>query len=77
MPTKPAKKIDKKTGVTIDANDADNSRGADHPDADKVRNGEMSATQLSAHAVGDTDVIDLPGYVETIASSRVREETSK
>lgn len=74
MPAKTTKKVDKTTGVTTDANDADDSRGIEHPDAEKVRNGELSATQLSPHAVGNTDIIEPPGYVETVAVARARNE---
>lgn len=41
----------------------------DTVDADKVeaaKRGELSATQVSAHA-DENDVIDPPGYVETIS----------
>ncbi|MGI8425554.1 MAG: hypothetical protein ACR2M4_02955 [Actinomycetota bacterium] len=71
-PERVSPKIDKETGLTTDANDADDARSIEHPDAQKVRDGKLSATQLGDHAVGDTDVIEPPGYVETASVARAR-----
>jgi hypothetical protein len=43
--------------------DADDSRGKEHPDAQKVRDGELSAAQLGSHA-DENDVITPAGYIE-------------
>lgn len=62
------------SGLTPDADDAEDNRGIEHPDAQKVREGEMSAAQLPGGAANiNPDYPDAqypPGYIDTAAANR-------
>lgn len=64
------KRIDKKTGVTTDANDAEGGEDYTSGKAEEVRTGKLSAAQSGDTNIPGTDVIALPGYVETAAVAR-------
>ncbi len=56
------------SGESRDDGAAD-QRGWEHPRAQMVRDGELSAAQLGDHA-RDDDVIEPPGYIENMAPGR-------
>lgn len=62
------------SGLTPDADDASDVRAVEHEDADRVREGELSAAQLDGGAVTiNPDFPDAqypPGYVDTAAANR-------
>lgn len=66
------KTVHKVTGVTENANDADDSRSLESPDAQKVRDGEVSAAQIGGNNIPGTDIQVPPGIIETAASVRGR-----
>lgn len=74
MARKKDNNVDPDTGVTTDANDAEDIRAVEHPDAQDVREGKLSAAQLEGGAANiNPDYPDAqypPGYVDTAAANR-------
>lgn len=66
------KRVNKETGVTTGANDGE-GEAITSPKADEVRAGNLSAAQSGDTHIPGTDVIALPGYVETAAVARATE----
>lgn len=71
MPT-PRKKVDKDSGIVVNANDADDARSIESANAEKVRNGELSAAQMGDNNIPGTDIQMPPGIVETAAAARAK-----
>lgn len=78
MTNKPAKRVDKDTGVTVDANDADESRTVegDPADVEAARKGKLSAARIGGNNVPGSDEIAVPGYIETAAVGRAKKANS-
>lgn len=73
-PSPQAPNVDPDTGATADANDADDKRSFEHPQAQQVRDGELSAAQMEGGAANSNpefpDAQYPPGFVETAATAR-------
>jgi len=61
----PKKSVDKDSGITRNANDADTSRTVDIPNAEAVQKGELSASQMGDGNIAGTDVQWPPGRIES------------
>jgi hypothetical protein len=61
--------VNQKTGLTTDANDGATDRSQESPNAQAVREGQMSAAQMGDGNIAGTDVQWPPGRIETAGTN--------